>query len=443
MKARNILTIAAGLISKFLLIISVVIISRNTSLDSFGTYEIALTSINLLFPLLCGGAIDGIFRFCIDKEDKSIVFSRLSLFGLVCFFVLAPISYFVLRVYFGSLSIYLILLVFSNILIELIKQLEKSNYKAFVVTTAECIKNLSFLALVFLYSMGGDKFGFKILILYQLLSTLTCLLFLVMYSQVWKYITFKLDVIKFNRVEINYCLLMMPNTILWWVLNASDKFILGYFMGPASVAIYAVATKFPSLITALNRIFMQIWHVYVVGKQSGSNNSGWKPNVALLNAALVMLSLVFYFCFDIVFDSRYDKASEYLQILLIGSYYSVLSSMMGGVYMREKLASHVLLTTLISAVSNIILNFIFIPYYGVMACIVSTVFSLFLLFILRLRYITRNKLESIEFLKSPIIHVCVVFFPMSLIFNIHEISFVLFVLLFLINFKMLKEKIAC
>ncbi|ELB2846148.1 hypothetical protein QNE42_004782, partial [Vibrio alginolyticus] len=163
-------------------------------------------------------------------------------------------------------------------------------------------------------------------------------------------------------MEINYCLLMMPNTILWWVLNASDKFILGYFMGPASVAIYAVATKFPSLITALNRIFMQIWHVYVVGKQSGSNNSGWKPNVALLNAALVMLSLVFYFCFDIVFDSRYDKASEYLQILLIGSYYSVLSSMMGGVYMREKLASHVLLTTLISAVSNIILNFIFIPY---------------------------------------------------------------------------------
>jgi O-antigen/teichoic acid export membrane protein len=437
---KNIYTIGFGLLAKLCLILSVILISKNISLEEFGTYEIAITSINLLFPILCGGMIDGIFRFCIGNEDRDSIFSRLFLVGIAFFCILSPFAYFVLNIYFSSDSSFVIcVVVLLNYLLEAIKQFKKANKEIKYVTGMELCKNALFLLFVFIvFEYFRWKFTFEVLLLLQGISASVVLMVFSIESKIWNNIVLNRKVMRINKEEISYSLYMMPNSILWWVMNASDKFILGAINGPASVAIYAVATKFPSLITALNRIFIQIWHVSIVSDDQKKSNK-WLLNFTVLNFSFIFLSYFFYYTFDFLFDERYAEASIYLQYLLVGSYYSVLASLLGGVFMRDKKVNIALFSTLFSASINVLLNFVFIPKFGTIACVISTVISLIILYVLRFIYISKYNIESLGFMINPLIHLPVILFPFFITNNNMTICFFLSVLCVFSTIKCFKD----
>lgn len=58
-----------------------------------------------------------------------------------------------------------------------------------------------------------------------------------------------------------YSVPLIPNGIMWWVVNASDRYIIGYFLGYEATGIYSVAAKFPTLLTMLYGIFFQAWQL--------------------------------------------------------------------------------------------------------------------------------------------------------------------------------------
>ncbi|URQ86601.1 polysaccharide biosynthesis C-terminal domain-containing protein [Pseudoalteromonas sp. SCSIO 43088] len=435
-------SVLLGILSKVFLVLSVVVISKHISLDEFGWYEIATTSINLLFPILCAGSIDGIFRFCIDESGRKVVFSRLVLFGCLVFLILSPIVFLLLSFYFDFVvSVLILSLIFFNIILESIKQLKKSQGLLIYFTGAESLKSFSFLIFILAAAYSGSGFKIEFLLYMQVISVLVTLFVVSFLSSIWNEFVFQKEILRINKDELKYSLYMMPNTVLWWVLNASDKIILGILSGPASVAIYSVATKFPSLITSLNRIFMQLWHVAIVGGKGKIENL-WKVNMALLNISFITLAVIFYFSFDLIFDKRYSQASDYVQWLLVGSYYSVLSSLLGGIFMRDKKPKVALYSTLIAAILNVALNIFFIPIYGVIGCVFSTVLSLAVLFFLRLLYITVRNLEPIGFFWAPITHPCILIFPYLLTNGFYSATTIISSIILIFTVRLFVRKIS-
>lgn len=63
---------------------------------------------------------------------------------------------------------------------------------------------------------------------------------------------------------IIYSIPMIANGIAWWVITASDRFILQYYEGASSVGIYSVASKIPTLISTFSSVFMQAWIISAV-----------------------------------------------------------------------------------------------------------------------------------------------------------------------------------
>lgn len=45
-----------------------------------------------------------------------------------------------------------------------------------------------------------------------------------------------------------YSLPLIPNAILWWVMQVSDRYILTLFLGVAANGLYTVAAKIPNQI---------------------------------------------------------------------------------------------------------------------------------------------------------------------------------------------------
>ena len=41
---------------------------------------------------------------------------------------------------------------------------------------------------------------------------------------------------------------LVPSTLSWWVMSVSDRYVIRFFLGASYNGIYAIATKFPSVL---------------------------------------------------------------------------------------------------------------------------------------------------------------------------------------------------
>ncbi|ROQ72044.1 lipopolysaccharide biosynthesis protein [Vibrio crassostreae] len=391
----NTIYIALGIFSKILQMLIVMLITRVVSLEHFGEYELVSAAIVLLFPLLTVGVCDGIFKFCYDSADNlKEIFTRFFAFG---FFTLILFSSILISIYgyfydFVS-SIIIFGLICVNFLNEINKQLSKSlgNLVAFGIVELS-LNTLFFVSLVLVYFDIINVVDVKGVLTLLLVSNFTVFILSFIALKTGTYIDYPLLLkprkLRLKPDEFKYSITMMPNTILWWVINASDRYVLYFFMGPISVAIYSVANKFPNLIIAFNRIVMQIWHLKAFSGES--NKKHWSTTYITMICCYVIVVPVILFVFDYLFPSEYGSAKLYVPILVLSSIYSGLSSMLGAIFMKSGQVQYALNTTLLSGAVNIVLNLILVPIFGIMGCTVATLISMITLFFSRFRIVRDN-----------------------------------------------------
>ncbi|MEQ5318741.1 polysaccharide biosynthesis C-terminal domain-containing protein [Providencia vermicola] len=415
MKKIIIASVLLGILSKIILVLNVVLISKNTSLAIYGEYELLLTSIILLFPLMTGGVIDAVFRFCYMRNQRAqkIIFSRLLFNGTLIFLLLSPIIYYISNLYFNNyISCLVIVNVFFNFLIELVKQIEKANEHILSMTFIEFFKNLIVLISCYGYIFYTRTINLENLITILTVATTFCFCIIFIKKRVYNILVFNVKLLRFKKSELSYSLFLMPNTILWWVINTSDKFMLGLFSGVSSVAIYSIATKFPSLLTALNRIFLQIWHILIM---RNSSTSIWSINYISLYLCVLFSIPLIHYIYPYIFDSRYVESLEYIPFLVIGAFYSIISSLLGGVFIKNKHAKHAFYSTLVAAIVNFIGNLILIPHFYIWGCIISTLISLQILYIMRVYFIAKSSNENITIIKNIPLNAILITYP--ILFN--------------------------
>ncbi len=85
----------------------------------------------------------------------------------------------------------------------------------------------------------------------------------------------------------------------------------------------------------------------------------------------------------ILVAQSYYESWNYVPILIVATTYSCLVNFLASVYMAEKKSFMALLTALSGAVSNVVLNFIFIPKMGANGAALATVCAFVVVFITR------------------------------------------------------------
>ena len=83
-------------------------------------------------------------------------------------------------------------------------------------------------------------------------------------------------------------------------------------------------------------------------------------------------------------DASFSESARFVPILVCSTVFSGLASFLGSVYTVEKKSSMSLVTSMVAAVANIILNIILIPVIGAMGAAVATALSYLLLLAIRL-----------------------------------------------------------
>lgn len=300
----------------------------------------------------------------------SAMFSFVLLLGLVC---LLP----QLRSYRTIVLVQSISIVLSPLSVDWINTI----YEDFAYITIRSIfTQIIFLLALFIFVKNADDYY----IYAGLLVFSNCITYLLNYIHCRKYIRFKVDFFSAWKSHIKPSLVFFASRLAIEIYVSSDTTMIGWFNGDIYVGLYAVSVK---IYTVVRNILTSIYMVTIPRLSNYVAKSDWYKFKELLTdissilillilpagAGLIALSKEMVV---LISGGEYAAASISLSILGVALIFAVPSGIMVNCINTPLGKEAVSLkATIISAIVNICLNFLFVPLFKQNGAAVTTVVS--------------------------------------------------------------------
>lgn len=375
------------------------------STEQYGIIDIIVTAKSLIIPIISLAIVESVLRFSIDDNRPMDVFVNglFIAFGGTLFFFFTGFLFFhdnVYQEYFGLLT----LLVFFTCIGNITAQYVRGIGKIFVFALSGVIKTLVLAGcnILFLWYFGWKINGY---ILSMIFSETITVMFLVMASKSYNFLPLHINKLLLKEM-LKYSIPLIPTTLSWWAMNATSKYVILLYLGVSSNGLFAVAHKLPSFITLCNNLFFQAWQLAAVEESKSEAKAVFYSNVfnVLAMALFMMSALLLLFLkpmMGLLAAKEYSEAWRYTPFLIIGMVFAAFSSFLGTNYVAMKKTYGALKTTIVGAIVNIILNFLFIRNMGINGAGFATMISFGVIWAYR-SYDTRN-FVSITYKKIPLV----------------------------------------
>jgi O-antigen/teichoic acid export membrane protein len=427
--------------SKVISFVMVPIYSYLLTEEEYGTVDLVLTTSSLLIPVLFLCISDAVLRYVMDKnyDKKSVVSNSLLVFlgGVVLFICVIPI----IGVFFPNLKrffIFLALVLFTNELSTLFNSLLRALGKVKLFAINGILHTLSFVGFNILFLVG---FRFKIdgYLLSHILSSTISLCFAFVFCSAWNYIGLCIDK-KILKKLLLYSVPLIPNALMWWIMDLSDKYIIIFYMDIAANGIYAMAKKLPSIIDMFNGFFNQAWRLSAIEENNSANIKGFTSKIyemySLLHAVIIGILLIVSRPFVMILAKSYKDTWEYIPLLLLSVSVSSLSAFLGSKFVANEKTKIIFRTTIIGAIVNTILNFLLIPQFGLNGAGFATFIGFSIVLFLRERRLIKDNELDIKFKRLPIYGLIIIEFVFYYIFPVFWSSLLnTFVLILFVIYK--------
>ncbi|HNW37604.1 MAG TPA: flippase [Methanosarcina vacuolata] len=417
---------------------------------TLGTYDYGLwaqinITVSLISPLALMGLSMGFVRFLSSETEIKIireaVYSILffvTVSGLFASFLLytfaEPLATFGFKdphaTYFiqaGSLLILLsVIESISLFYFRIFRQIQTFSY----LTLFETFGKLFFI--LFLLKMGYGLLG-------VIAATLLVqgFIFLISLLMIISQIGFVIPRFTYMKEYLQFSLPLTPNSLVRWITESSDRYMVTYFLGLRSVGVYSAACSIGSLI----QLFVSSLQLILLPELSKLFDENKMDEVRIYMSH----SLRYFLLVSIpaVFGLS-ALAKPLLGILTTDDFLSgwfvipitAFSGLLAGIFQifvntmllikQTKTATYI---NIVAAVSNVLINLLLIPSIGIVGASLSTLFSYFLMSVLcmhislkhfKLDFYLHDIAKSV--LSSVVMYLFVSYFAISSIIELFEIA---------------------
>ena len=359
--------------------------------SEYGTYDIIVTTVTLLSPLLTLVISEATLRFCIDKEyENSDVFTfsiLITLAGSCVLIVLMPLAAQVeaLRQYYLWIVVFFITTNIQSVLLQYLKgigSVVEYTIMGFAGCVLTLVSNIVFL-LVFQWGIQGYLMA-------TALSHTVIVISIFFRNRMWKKLKNPLLLDRnICRQMLAFSMPMIPNSISWWVSNSSDKYMLMYFVSASAVGIYSVGYKIPTILTLFVSMFVAAFQLSIFEVFGEKHDQHFYVNTYRMTSAMLfpMASVLIFsskYLAYILYQNAFYESWKVGCILILSFVFNSLSSLLGTLYTAEKKTLFLLISTSAAAVINIVLNLLTIPHWGFYGAAIATLISYMSVWLLRI-----------------------------------------------------------
>ena len=437
---KNTLLVFLGKIGSGLIgVILLPFLTRLLSTSEFGSAELINTYSTILLSVLSCCLADAIFIFPKTSSfiGKKQYFTSGICFAILIFFIAIIISFFIRggNGFFFSNDLLIVGLSFAMFLQSYTQQFTRSIDKMAVYSISGVIQTFFIAVFAFLLIPKLKASGY---ILSMIIANCIAAAFSLFASGANKFISFKAFNNKKLKSLLIYGIPLIPNSIMWWLVDGMNKPIMKSVLGLSSIGIYAVANKFPSVLNVITAAFSNAFGISVAEEYGREDfNVFFNKIFKFIFSILLLFSFimaVFSKEIIIIFSSKsFIEAWRILPVLLLGVIFSNAAGLLGGIFMARKQSKYFFYSSLWGAVSSALCTYIFVKQWGVMGAAWATVVSFVIMFLSRLYYVWKdvNMFNTKYYVFSILLYVLTIFVLLN-ISGYLKILIIFILLLFLI-----------
>lgn len=203
---------------------------------------------------------------------------------------------------------------------------------------------------------------------------------------------------------LRYSLPLCLNSAAWWFLNGFNRVMISETLSSADNGLYAVATRFSSMLMLVTTGFQMAWQELSYSKADVSDEEKVKLYSRALNEysrflyiGLIALLPIIKFIFPYFIDAKYAAAISVVPIALYATFFSSQTSFLASIINILKKNQFIFITTLMSAVTNVLILILLIHSLGVQAASISLCVGYAVSFVARIRLVKQFVKLSIDY----------------------------------------------
>ena len=350
------------------------------STGEYGTVDLIITYGGLFAPLIMLNMEMAVFRHLIDARDKQDVQNKIitNAFEIVfrasaiAAIIFAIVSIFASMPMAVTIAFYFLASAFSSLVVQIARGLGR--IKAFAITSIFIgILGVLF-SVLFMAVLGLGPTG---MLLGLSIGAITPTIILAFFLKIHKSIKLSTRERQTKKELLAYSLPLIPNSISWWVFNASDRSIISLVLGVASNGIYAVSNKFSAILSGLWGVFYVSWNesASIEINKPGHNkffSEVANTSVRVFGTLAILGTALTPIAFPFLANNQFDEALLYVPVLMLATFLNAIVGFYSAIYIAKKLTKQVMNTSITAAIINLAVCLSLIWFIGIWAAAVST-----------------------------------------------------------------------
>lgn len=434
---KNTLIIAISNIgSKAVTFILAPLYSYYLTTSQYGIIDLIITTVSLMIPFYCLDIYEATFRFSSDKKYNLEKILTSSLAVCVPGFIVTIICL-IICLFVGNKTFYVaytMIFISFGAMINILSQFARGQNKMRVFATTGVINSVGLLVanIMFLICLRLELNGW--LISYFMAQTVT-FVYLMLWCGAFKFVKWRYIDKEYIQTFIRFCAPLIPTAAMWWVMNASDRYMITFFLNSGFNGIYSVANKLPSILSVFENVFYQSWQTTAITTMHDSDRDRIYSDVFIkylkfLTIGVVGLLVIGRPMIIYLFASNYSDAWICLAPLILSVLVHALAGNLGSLYSVFKNTKGAFYSTIAGAAVNIILNIFFIPQFGILGAALTTLVGYIVTLIYR--WFDVKKFVHLKIsIKDISIYISLIIVQFVLYYINHPVSYFLRILLLL------------
>ena len=400
---NSIIYFFGNVMTKILTFLLIPIYTNYLSTEAYGYYDLTVSIVTLIVPILFFQIWDGMFRFIYDykkQEDKQKIVTNgmvVALIGIVLYGLTILITQLFVNVdYKLSIFLYGVMLGMQYIYGTIARTYERN--KLYMVTgiISTIINLTSNIILITVFN-----FGIQSLYISNILGILVQAIIIESKLKPIKQIKIK-DISKETiKSMVKFSIPVAITTISVWLLTGYARVRITSFLGISQNGIFGIAMRFSTVITLLISVLQMSWQEISF---SVANNEGkkefYKNGLNKFYTMIVCVSILIISGTQVMFDylvgEKYMEAFYIMPLIYLFTACNSYASFLATQFWAEKNSKITSMTVLVSAVVNIILIQLLIGKFGLLGVTISLFISAIISMILRMILLEKKYKISIN-----------------------------------------------
>ncbi len=393
-KNTGILTIS-NFATKILTFLLVPLYTSVLSTQEYGTYDLIVSTVSMLYPVLCLNIVDGVMRFLMDKagQEKQI-FSIGAKFSLVSCLIAICITLLVSRFIFSGirgLEIYIIFYYIGSTFVQLLMQFAKGLERVHDMAIAGVLGVIVTISANLIFLLGF-RWGLKGFFLANIASHVVQIIYYALRLKIWQYWATEKTDRQLQRAMLLYSVPLITTALSWTINSSADKYIVAFAMGTAANGLLAVAYKIPNILSVFQSIFTQAWQISGVKEYGTEASDAFYGRVFSMTNVMMCLLCSFLILLtrplaSLLYAKDFYVAWQYVPFLLVTTVLNCASGILGPILSAKKDSKGMAVSAIWGILTNIILNIVLVYLLGIQGVTIATAISSMMIFVIRRKYV--------------------------------------------------------